>query len=408
MSEPRLSHHLLLDYLTELGSALMSAGCPTYRLEELLSELARLEGHAIDVFAVPTGLFVGVRTPEGEPSALSLVRVTEWKTDLDRLARLDEVFNQVADRTISVDEARARIRAISHAKPTWSVPMLLLAGFGASAGSVVSLGGGASDFLIAGLGGFLLRLVIERLRQRPGVRFLENFIGGAVAGLLAWFATLLWPTHSREVLVLAIVIQLLPGMMLTTALAELTYKNLIAGSARLMDAAVTLLSLVFGIAMVLQLESALGFHAAIEETVVPASWPWQWLSVLAASLSFGVLLGLRRAHLGVAVTSGGLVAVMGWAVSALPSAQSSFLTAMVLAMSANLYTRVKQRPAQLFLLPGLLLLVPGAFALLSFEALLRGDYARGADRLVDVLLVAGALVMGLLVANVVVAPRKIL
>ena len=36
MKEEALSAQLLLDYLIELGTALMSAGCPSYRLEELL------------------------------------------------------------------------------------------------------------------------------------------------------------------------------------------------------------------------------------------------------------------------------------------------------------------------------------------------------------------------------------
>jgi CBS domain containing-hemolysin-like protein len=54
-SEERLTSHLLLDYLVELGTGLMSAGCPSYRLEELLMVLARHEGFEVDAFAVPTG-----------------------------------------------------------------------------------------------------------------------------------------------------------------------------------------------------------------------------------------------------------------------------------------------------------------------------------------------------------------
>jgi uncharacterized membrane protein YjjP (DUF1212 family) len=60
-----LPEHLLLDYLIELGSDLLEAGCPTYRLEQLITAIAESEGFTSDIFAVPTGLFVSLRTPTG-------------------------------------------------------------------------------------------------------------------------------------------------------------------------------------------------------------------------------------------------------------------------------------------------------------------------------------------------------
>ena len=67
-----------------------------------------------------------------------------------------------------------------------------------------------------------------------------------------------------------------------------------------------------------------------------------------------------------------------------------------------------QRPSQLFLLPGLVLLVPGSFGFLSLERFLRGDFVEGAAKGFEMFLIAGALVTGLLVANVVLPARKIL
>ncbi|MCA2978549.1 MAG: threonine/serine exporter family protein [Myxococcaceae bacterium] len=405
-SEP-LSTHLVLDYLIELGSELLTAGCPSYRLEELLTRIAEHEGFAADVFVVPTGLFVGVRTPTGEAPAVAMVRVKDWRIDLSRLAELDALLNRVVDRTLSVNDARAELRRLS-TKPAWPTPIRLLAGAGASAGAAVIFGGGVSHFLIAGVGGLLLRGVSLRTQQEPGLRFLENFLGGVLAALASWVATLIWPNHSRDVLVLAIIIPLLPGMVLTTGLAEITFKNLVSGTARLVDAAVTLLSLIFGIGLLLAFEQWTGVRAAPVESVHPAPFGWQVVAVLVACLSFGVSLGLPRPKLGIAVASGAVVWVCQRLVGGWAPPTAAFTSALVLASLANAYARTTNRPAQLFLLPGLLLLVPGSFGYRSFDALLRGDYTQGASQAVDMFLLAGALVTGLLVANVIVPPRKVL
>ncbi len=406
--QEQLTTHLLLDYLVELGTGLMSAGCPSYRLEELLVVLGRHEGFEVDAFAVPTGLFVSVKTPQGEAPAMSMVRVRDWRTDLETLALLDEVMNLVVDRKLTVREARARLKALHSRPATWPASVQVLGAFGASGGAAVSFGGSWSDFFLAGLGGVVLRGVTAVASNLSGGSFLDNFIGGAVAALVAWVSTLIWPAHSREILVLAIIIPLLPGMVVTTGLTELTSKNLVSGTARLMDAAVTLLSLVFGIALVVGFERWSGIQSAPAEPLTPAFWPFQVLALLAASASFGVLLGMPRKLLGLAMISGFIV----WATTtlslALPSAGASFIGALVLGLASNVYARVSKRPSQLFLLPGLLLLVPGAFGFRSLDALLRGDYASGASQAVDMVLIAGGLVMGLLVANIALPARKIL
>jgi len=405
-AEP-LSTHLLLDYLVELGSELLSAGCPSYRLEELLSVVAQREGFSADVFAVPTGLFVGIRTPTGDAPAVSMVRVTEWRIDLERLAVLDGLLHRVIERELSVNDARLELRRLSKQGP-WSAPLKLAAAAAASAGAAVSFGGGLADFFIAGAGGLVLRAVLLRTQREAGLRFLENFLGGVIAALTAWLATLVWPGHSRDVLVLAVVIPLLPGMVLTTGLAEITFKNLVSGTARLVDAAVTLLSLVFGIGLALSFEQWTGVRAGPAGLAAPSPWWGQALAVAVASVGFGVSLGLPRRRLGIALASGGVVWLSQLGVRSWPVSTGAFASALLLAVAANVFARTTHKPAQLFLLPGLLLLVPGAFGFRSFDALLRGDYTQGASQAVDMFTLAGALVMGLLVANVVVPPRKIL
>jgi uncharacterized membrane protein YjjP (DUF1212 family) len=399
---------LVVDYLVELGTALMSSGCPTHRLEDLLVRLAKEEGFEADAFAVPTGLFVSVRTPEGHASVVSMVRVKEWSTDLRRLVELDEILNEVASKVLSIPQAREKISALSNAKTTWPLSIQLLASIGISAGSAISLGGSLTDAALSAFGGFILRCLMLFTRQQPDMRLLDNFLGGFVAGLLAWLSSIFILGTSREAMVLSIVLPLLPGLTLTTGLDELTHRNLVAGTARLMQAAITLLSLVFGIALALGVEKAYGIFPVLLPRSNEISGLIHLVALALASASSGVLLGVPKKFMGVVVVCGAIVWSSTQLTRSLEGTYAAFISAFVLALISNAWARSTERPAQLVLLPGMLLLVPGALSFRSLELLLRGDVVTSAAQISEVAFIAGALVMGLLVANVLLPARKYL
>jgi uncharacterized membrane protein YjjB (DUF3815 family) len=92
----------------------------------------------------------------------------------------------------------------------------------------------------------------------------------------------------------------------------------------------------------------------------------------------------------------------------LPGHLAAFLAALSICALANALARFFDKPAQLFHTTAITLLVPGSFGFLSFDGFLRGESARGLERAVAMMLVAGGLVMGVLLANVLVRPRKLL
>src|SRR5205085_1795522 len=111
--------------------------------------------------------------------------------------------------------------------------------------------------------------------------------------------------------------------------------------------------------------------------------------------SFAVIFSVPPSYLWAALTSGavGYVAT-ALATRHLPGHVAAFLAALAVCVCANIFARATQRPAQLFQLPGMMLLVPGSFGFLSFEKFLTSDFTGGAEKGFEMLLIAGALVMG--------------
>jgi uncharacterized membrane protein YjjP (DUF1212 family) len=408
-SGERLPQAELADYLVEIGGTLVAYGCPSHRLEEVIRVVAEIEGYSAQAFAIPTGLFVSITVPGQTTSVLRMIRVKEWGTNLDRLVLVDTIFNDVASDRITIREARQRLLDLDKRPPPYSRALTWTAIAAVSAAAAVFFRGGALEVVVAGTTGVLIALMASVIGQSPNGRFLVDFVGGLVAALVPWGLARLGVELSQEVVLLSGVIALVPGMTLTTGLAELAQKNLVSGAARLMEAFAAFLSILFGIALAIGIQHIVTPEPTPSPVRQALSLPFQALALVAASLGIAVIFAVPRRYLGAALASGAI----GYIATALgtrylPGHVSAFAAALAVCLFANGLARVTDRPSQLFQLPGMMLLVPGSFGFLSLEDFLRGDFLNGAAKGFSMLLIAGALVTGILLANAVLPAKKLL
>lgn len=434
------------DYLLDIGATLAAYGCPSYRIEDVIRLIADVEGFRADPFALPTGLFLRVTSIDGAgPQVHRMTRVVESGVDLTRLTVIDRIFNDVIERKSTIEQARLRIRECMAGPPEWSPALVFMATVVVSGASAVFFQGGALEVLVAAIVGAVIAggrraLTITSSNKMLGLgfgaassqkeepkenavvlsarrnsrRLLGDFLGGLFAAACAWLALRVWPEARPEVIVPAGAIALFPGMTFTTGVAEVAQKNLVSGGARLIDSAVTLLLILFGVALVAGFQGVIGieppewFGAVARPTGL--ALPYQVLALLASSLAFGALFQIPRRWLWTALVS----SMTGWGVATfavryhLPGHVTAFLAALAVCVVSNGLARVTNRPAQLFQLPGMMLLVPGSFGFLSLGEFLENDTTHGVQRGFVMALVGAALVIGVLVANVIAPPRKLL
>jgi uncharacterized membrane protein YjjP (DUF1212 family) len=410
------SREELADYLLDIGATLASYGCPSYRLEDVIRLVAETEGYRAEPFALPTGLFLRVvpkeKGPVPVPEVHRMTRVSDWGVDLDRLTMVDAIFNDVAYRRATIEQARARIREVVNRPPLWSPAMVWAATTIASGAAAVFFRGSVIDVLVASIVGAAVGGSRIALGRRPEQRLLSDFMGGLFAAMCAWLATRVWPTAAPEVIVLAGAISLFPGMTFTTGLAEVAQKNLVSGGARLMESAVTLLLILFGVALVAGFQKMAGVVLPPTDVARPGlTLPYQAIALVVSSVAFGVLFQVPRRYMWTALVSG----ATGYAVTALamrhiPEAPhvAAFCSSLAVCVLANALARIMDRPAQLFQLPGMILLVPGSFGFVSLGDLLAKKPEAGVQEGFTMALVGAALVIGVLVANVVLPARKLL
>lgn len=424
----------IADYLVELGAVLAGYGCPSYRLEEVIRKVAEAEGHQADPFALPTGLFLRVRSADGSGVQVNrMTRVSEWGVDLARLTAIDHIFNDVIARKTTIEEARRRIKEAVKREPVWPAWSVFLATIMLSGASAVFFQGGWLDVAVSALIGAVIAgsrpLLAGRKRsgrniaaasRRSSRLLLSDFLGGLFAAACAGLAVMIWPHVHPVIIVPAGAITLFPGMTFTTGVAEVAQRNVVSGGARLVEAAVTLLLVFFGVALMDGLADAMHFTIPtwLPMGAAPPGLPWfvQAGALGCAAIALSAVFQVPRKWLWSALVS----SATGWLVATtavklhLPGHVAAFTASLAVCVVANGLSRATNRPAQLFQLPGMMLLVPGSFGFMG----LGEYYYRGTDGLPSTLdgtqrvfamgLVGAALVIGVLVANVVVPSRKLL
>lgn len=397
------------DFLLRTAELLHRHGTPSYRLERVMCKVSGSLKVDSSYLYTPTSLVVSFR--RGKDERVFMRRIDSASVDVGKLIKFDAILERLERGQIDIDRARLDLENASIAESSFGASTTAVASGVACAAVAVLFGGGVTEVLIAGLLGLLLSIVsMLTARFGSGTSVLEPLLGFSVATISLLLATYILPMDDRLVTLAALILPI-PGLTLTIALTELALGHLSAGSARLAGAGVTLLTLVLGVGIAWRmLPEGMhfpGIHPYVVHLPLP-SWAF-WPAVLIAPISFAVIFKVPTSQWTVIF----LVAVSGFLTSRYVGAKFSpetgaFFGALVVGCASNLYARVKNRPAMAAQTPGVLILVPGSIGYRSLVAMLESQTVEGVALGFMMILVAGALVGGLLTANVVLPPKRIL
>lgn len=418
MTSPELSQRSTFDgrvrFLTELGRRLHVVGVSASRLEGAVRAVASSIGVHVEVWSTPTGLLLSLSDAERSDATQEtrVLRLEPGDIQLGALAQLDAIAEAVVKGTMGIDEAWAAMAALD--KPfTPRMQLATVAAFGLAAASVAGLLRTAwIDVSVAAVIGLLIGWIAILSGTRPHLAAAFEAVAALVATALATaFARFVAPISLQTVIVAALIV-LMPGLSLTTAVAELASQQLVTGTTRFAGAMTVLLKLTFGSVAASQVMLVLGWTPM--PGTLEALPPWvELVAVVGAAFSFAVLFRSSRRDIPLVMAS----AILGYIFVRLGSgwlgpvatgtfAGPVFFSSLMIAALANLYGRWARRPGQLVRVPGIMLLVPGSVGFRALGLVMERDYALGFDTLVAVLSAILALVAGLLFGSLLIPPRR--
>lgn len=391
--------------LMQFAAAFHRYGMNSFRLEAALVSIAKSIDVEAAFYCTPTMITGTFETAQGQISRME--RVTPGDIHLKKLCEVDQLADRMAFLNDDSMNIAQELKSITQQVDPYH-PLVRIFFFGlASACFALILSLRWLDTLIAfGLGiiGGLVDLATHKYKKLAEMK--EAFaaiIIMAMIGLLGQYTSLKFhPGH----LILASLLNFLPGLSLTVALAELSMNHLSSGTAKLMGAMITLLKLAFGI--------MLSYHLFGNEMLlvpkVAADLPtWlRWVGVCGSGFSLGILFKAAKKDIFLVFISAFIGAVATTVGKNFFGAEmSAFVGGITIGAFSNTLARVLHRPVSLFLLPGITLSVPGALGLKSVQSLLLGrDITTGLGEATVVLAVAISLVVGFLFGNLLINPRR--
>lgn len=238
----------VLDVVLLAGKVLLESGAETYRVEDTMGRIAASFG-LDDTYAFVTS--TAIMFSLNDRTNTRLVRVRERTTDLEKIAIANNVSRKISQNKITLDEAKTELIHLEQASLQFSFIVKFLSAAIASGFFLFMFGGVAHDFIyavMAGAGAFLTFDLVQRYIQ---IKFFSEFISSMVVIAVAASFTKLGMTVNQDIITIAGVMPLVPGILITNAIRDLMAGELLAGMSRGVEAALTAFAIGAGVAVVL-------------------------------------------------------------------------------------------------------------------------------------------------------------
>lgn len=395
-------------FIIKLGKALHKFGTPAYRLETHLQTVAKTLGLDGYFLISPTSMtFVLQHDTDQEYNHVA--RVKPGELDLGALARTDALVEELRSGQRSLTEALQRLDQIAE-MPNPYGPLLTLAAYGCAAAAFAMLMATSwNDVFWSGMVGLVVYGLVFAAEHSKRMAELLEPLAATVAGIVSCGLAQLDPSINIPVVILSGIIVFIPGLALTLGLAELSARDLMSGTMRIMDAVMVLFKLYFGAVLGVAIGNALfGQDLFIEPTSLPRWASWLAVPLLSSALVFIFKARLKDAPWGIFAGILAFVAAMLGGIY-LGDSIGIFFGALAVGIYANLFSRWTKAPASIALLQGIVILVPGSKTYLGLNAFVSGDTLLAQPHLgAQLFLIFMSLVAGLIFSNVVVTPRSTL
>ena len=392
-------------FILKVGVAAHKYGSTSTRLETFLTGLSKKMGYQGVFKSTPVEIVFAMKESPDSLQRVELMAAPSPDIDLDKLARLGELLNEIDAGTLSISDAYARIDAIDQVPPPWGKFPTMLGYVFTGLGLAPLLGAGWTDTIIAAVFSMLVYGLIL-LSARLGTIAMK-WMPLSTALIIGFLATLIkyWlPDLNLVLVILSAVAIILPGYSISLGAMELVAQKVVSGISNLISGLITLVKQIAGAVIGVSVASLLVTIAAGEpETPVQQTWVFLLFPFLLVGLAFAFQVSRRDLPWSVLVSA---IAFLGVQLgsSILDSNVGNLLGTIIAVVIANLWARKTGRPTSILLIPAIVMLVSGTIGFRGLASMAQGDIHLGIQQFFQMFIVAMTVLVGVMVGYTIVKP----
>ncbi|KAI8622435.1 hypothetical protein BC830DRAFT_1162897 [Chytriomyces sp. MP71] len=405
-------------FILKLARFFHQYGAPSHRFEHHLEQVSRALNVKAEFNLLPSLILVSFEHENGE-STTQLIKVTGG-LNMAKLAQVNALCLTLTQGLIDCQGAADFLEGIRSAKDFDDLYIQVcypVCGFGVA---LLLFQLTWLESAISGMLGLVLGVISLLAEKHSGFGYLFEFFGGLVASFLARALQGVLKDYCFDYVkvTLSALAVFVPGLALTIAIIELSTKNIVSGTVRLIGALFN--SMLYGFGMTVGSALVLWNTQAPTNptTCSPTSPAWAFVFLLPLAMAVNVIFQSNR-HQWPIMT---LASAMGYAayqfLNSIPSlsAQPIVVTAisgLVIGLVGNVYARFTNDVAVAPIFSAIMLQVPGALSVKSTLGLFVGTAGVMSPQNIDgvnftflMLSIGMSLAIGLFVATLLVFPIK--
>lgn len=385
-------------FIIELGKALHTYGIPSYKIQTYLTKVSKAQGINGTFMDLPT--WINYVFYEDEQSYNYIECVPPGVLNLGALSSVEEVTNKIIANEIDHSEVENELRLIkietkkiNHAVQTLSYAI-------ASGAFSLMIGTNWVSFIFAILLGALVYLMVYLSSKSSYLETVLESLISFVVTILACLLYLVFPEFNVGITILSAIIIFIPGLAITTALEEITSKNLVSGVAKLFDSIISLFKQFFGVLLGLAvMSSIIDFKLLVHISEMP-----RWImfcGIPLFSISLLAIFQVRKKDMFLGVLTGVFVFFLTALFSGSGVLLSTFIGTIAAVAISNLFSRFTKSPKTVYLTQGIVMLVPGSKSFMGLSNSFLNSSIITADNLYQqVAFILMGIIGGLLFAGV--------
>lgn len=387
-----------------LAKQLQNNGIPAHRMEETFATVCKILNLEGDIFSSPNGLMVNVGV-KGNPKTF-FIKAPYGDLNFEKLDKIDKVYEDIVTQKISTSAALETLSEIEKSPKRYRSLIEILF-FGVSTGSAARLfGGGYAEIAVSFIIGCFIGFLIDLTTKLPRIGRMLIVISSLFASAFAKLSVMYLSNYSVEIATITGLIILIPGFSFTVSIIELVNGHALAGTARFSNTMITLLMIGLGIGVGSQIDKIIEISPSLVKLPMIPEWTI-YIALLTVPLGFVVLFkALPKDFIWILLACLCSFYTLKFSSSFGSAPFSIFLASFILGLASNVFGIITNKPITIMLVPGIILLVPGSLGFQSITNLLDNETLRGVETAFSMTITSVSLVAGLILSNIVLAPKK--